>query len=202
MRNRATLAVLAVTATVLAAGCTPTPAVTAAPTPAPTTAAPTTPSATPTQTPTPSPTLSADQEAALKAVKEYKAAMARLNAKGTFDQYGIIKALRPTTTDPMIQAALNALRAMWKRGVHNEGSQVAVWTKVGQPTDVTKGVSVKVTMCIDQREVTVVNKKGKVQKDSYPDFFQGDYEMRRGTKEASPFKVYEIVSQAVGGCDQ
>lgn len=187
---------LAVTATILLAlttACTPGA-----------TAGPITPSVTPsgvTQSSPlpPTPTWDADQAAALTSARAYRAAMAKLTASGKFDQYAIIKALKPTATDPVIQSNLNALRKMRNKGIRDKGAVLELWSEAA-PATKSPAVSVQVVFCVDQRGVTVVDAEGRVQPDSYPDFLKRTYDMRRS--DTGAFRVYEASGQAVAGCSR
>jgi hypothetical protein len=201
------LAVTAVLSLLATTACTPTSATTSptgssAP---PVTASPsvtTTPTDTPSSTPTP--TLDADQAAALMAAESYEEALAKVRANPVkYDQYKMIDLLKPLAFDDMIQANLNGIRSWRDNGWHEEGSQVILRRDVDLPNVTSNGTTrVAVTICKDQRELIVVDAKGKTvtaEAAQGPDFLQNTYDMRRGKAEDS-FRVYEFGGDEVEGC--
>lgn len=199
------LAVTAVLSLLATTACTPTSATTP---PTGTSALPATatPSVTmtPTVAPTPTPTLDADQAAALMAAESYEEALAKVRANpAKYDQYAMIDLLKPLAFDDMIQANLNGIRSWRDNGWHEAGSQVILRRDVDLPNVTSNGTTrVAVTICKDQRELIVVDAKGKTvtaEAAQGPDFLQNTYDMRRGKAEAS-FRVYEFGGDEVEGC--
>lgn len=194
---------LALAAFVLAA-CTTTPPITSpGATSAPMTVTPTT-TAPPATPPTPTPTLDADQTAALAAAESYESALAKIRAHpAKYDQYKMIDLLRPLAFDDMIQANLNGIRTWRDKGWHEEGQQVVLRREVGKPDAISNGsLRVAVTICKDQRELTVVDRKGKkvtAEAAQGPDFLKNTYDMRR-SKGSDSFRVYEFGGDEVEGC--
>lgn len=174
------------------------------------TSAPTTSSVTPTTaptppvTPTPTPTLDVNQAAALAVAEAYEAALGKVRADpAKYDQYKMIDLLKPLALDDMIQANLNGIRSWRDKGWHEEGQQVILRREVGKPDAVSNGtLRVAVTICKDQRELTVVDKKGKkvtAEAALGPDFLENTYDMRR-PKGSDSFRVYEFGGEEVDGC--
>ena len=96
-------------------------------------------SATPTITATPTPTLDAAQAAALTSAELYEAALAKVRADpAKFDQYKMIKLLKPLAFDDMIQANLNGIQSWRDNGWREEGSQAILRRDVGQPNSTSK----------------------------------------------------------------
>lgn len=194
---------LALAAFVLAA-CTATPPITSpGATSAPMTVTPTT-TAPPATPPTPTPTLDADQTAALAAAESYESALAKIRAHpAKYDQYKMIDLLRPLAFDDMIQANLNGIRTWRDKGWHEEGQQVVLRREVGKPDAISNGsLRVAVTICKDQSELTVVDRKGKkvtAEAAQGPDFLKNTYDMRR-SKGSDSFRVYEFGGDEVEGC--
>lgn len=186
------------------AACTTTPtATTPGTSAAPTSAGPSV-SATPTASATPTPTLDADQAAALQSAESYESALAKIRANPSkYDQYKMIALLKPLAFDDMIQANLNGIRSWRDRGWHEEGQQVLLTRQAGQPDAMANGTRrVSVTICKDQRQLTVVDKKGKeITADAAkgPDFLKNTYDMRRA-KGSDAFRVYEFGGDEVEGC--
>ncbi len=112
-----------------------------------------------------------------------------------YDQYKMIDLLKPLAFDDMIQANLNGIRSWRDKGWHEEGRQVILRRAVGKPDAMSNGtLRIAVTICKDQRKLTVVDKKGKkVTADAAqgPDFLENTYDMRR-SKGADSFRVYEF----------
>ena len=163
----------------------PTPRTHAEPTvtPTPSTTEPTvsTPTPTPSETTTPTPTMSAEQEAALSQTRSLLTAADKLATRPAkeFSQRVITETLQPFMTGEMLTFYLNGFRDLADRGVHERGSAVEVWSEAAAPTKPEEGVvSVLVTVCRDQRGVEVVDAKGNVQKDDYPDFLATSFDMR------------------------
>ena len=171
---------------------------------APTTTVTPTATATQTATPTPTPTLDAEQGAALAGAEAYEAALANVRRDpAKYDQYKMIDLLKPLAFDDMIQANLNGIRSWRDKGWHEVGWQVILRREVGKPDAMSNGtLRIAVTICKDQRKLTVVDKKGKkVTADAAqgPDFLENTYDMRR-SKGADSFRVYEFGGDEVDGC--
>lgn len=146
-----------------------------------------------TPTPTPSATLSASQEKALSAAGRYWVALDKIVRKGGFDQYAIIKALRPTATDDVIQSNLNGARKAWKAGEHVVGTREILSRKAARPGS---GGKVLVTFCVSQVDASVANRKGKVVR-ALPPYLLSLFDMR---KRGGSFVVYEAEYREVKKC--
>lgn len=188
-------------------GCAPT-AATTPPSPSGTPSATPTASATeaPTVTTTPEPTLDPDQAAAVKVAEAYEAALAKIRSDPPrYGQYKMIEMLKPLAFDDMIQANLNGIQSWRDHDWHEQGSHVILSRRTAPPSITASGtVRVNVTLCKDQRNLVVVDKKGKevtAKQVRGPDFLQNTYDMRR-TTDSEKFKVYEFGGDEVSGCSQ
>jgi hypothetical protein len=187
---------LALAALGLAACTTATPTTTPSPT---ATSAAQTASATPTVTP--SPTMDADQAAAVDVVERYSEVMAKVRADpAKYDQYKMIDLLKPLAYDDMIQANLNGVRPWRDKGWRETGSSITVSEIPSQVDRVDGMVRITVDVCRDQRDVVVLNKKGKPvgESDQQPDFVRRSYELRRSEK--ATFKVYQSSGREASTC--
>lgn len=160
-------------------------------------------SATPTGAPSPSPTMDADQAAAIEVVEQYSEVMVKIRANpAKYDQYKMIELLKPLAYDDMIQANLNGIRTWRNNGWRDEGTVHTISTSAGEATEIAGGSTrVVITMCKDQREVEVVDAKGKkvtAKAAQFPDFLQNTYEMRK--QASGTFKLWELAGKAVEGC--
>lgn len=200
---------LVVSAVGLAACTTATPIATPSTGTAPTSPAipttPASPTATPTATatPTPSPTLDADQAAALDVVERYSAVMAKVRANpAKYDQYKMIELLKPLAFDDMIQANLNGIQPWRDEGWHAEGSVLPITSSASTPTEIANGTRrVIVTVCRDQRGLSVLDKKGKkvtAGAAQFPEFLKNTYDMRKPS--SGTFRLWELAGEAVEGC--
>ncbi len=174
-------------------GEAPTPA--ASPSMAPSVSAPASPATS--GSPTPSgtaPTLTPAQQQALDAADHHWRELDKILRKGSFNGTAIIKALRPTATDPVIQSNLNAARRLWKAGHHLVGSKTIITRKAARPQDGNSQVTV--TFCQDQ-DVALADKKGRIVARPYPAHLVISYDMR---KIKGAFKVYSAESREVTKC--
>ena len=119
-----------------------------------------------------------------------------------YDQYKMIELLKPLAYDDMIQANLNGIRTWRNNGWRDEGTVHTISTSAGEATEIAGGSTrVVITMCKDQREVEVVDAKGKkvtAKAAQFPDFLQNTYEMRK--QASGTFKLWELAGKAVEGC--
>ena len=101
-------------------------------------------------------------------------------------------------TGEMLTFYLNGLRALADQGLHERGQVVEVWSDVAAATVPGDGVvAVVVTICRDQRQVQLVDSKGRVQEDEYPDFLATSFDMRN-VGPAGAFVLWqdEVVSES------
>lgn len=105
-----------------------------------------------------------------------------------FSQKAITEALQPYATGPIISTFLDGYRDRAEKGLHVVGHRPEVWAEVASPTNPDGTTSIEVTICRDQRAVEVLDEKGKVQPDEYPDFLSRRWEMR---KVEGVFKVWQ-----------
>lgn len=146
---------------------------------------------------TPSPTipsLDASQTAAIAAADAYWVALDKIARSGEFDQYAILKALRPTATDDVIQSNLNGARQLWKAGHHVVGTK-QIQSRKASGTQ-RAGTQVTVTFCQDQ-DAALANSAGKVVARPYPRHLVSIYDMRRIDGR---FKVYEAEYREAKTC--
>lgn len=158
-------------------------------------------SATPEGTPSPSPTMDANQAAAVDVVERYSEVMAKVRANpAKYDQYKMIELLKPLAYDDMIQANLNGVRPWRDKGWRETGSSTTVSEVPSQVDRVDGMVRITVDVCRDQRDVVVLNKKGKPvgESDQQPDFVRRSYELRRSEK--ATFKVYQSSGREASTC--
>lgn len=160
------------------------------------------PSATPTASmsptasvsPTPSATLSGPQQEAMLAAEHHWSVLDKILRQGTYNGTAIIKALRPTATDAVIQSNLNAARKLWKAQRHLVGTKEILTRRAAGAQS--RGTQVTITFC-QQQDVALANKRGKVVARPYPDHLVISYDMRR---IRGAFKVYEAESREVTKC--
>lgn len=128
----------------------------------------------------------------------YWKALDKIARAGEFNQYAIIKALRPTATDPVIQSNLNGARKLWESHTKVVGNREIVNLGADLPTKMGKDVmSVQVHFCVNQDTRRVSTKTGKQVGKAYPAHLQTDYEMRT---VKGVFKVYQATTKGVASC--
>lgn len=150
------------------AGETPSPG--ASPSETPSTSTSTTPS--PSGTPTPTGTLSPDQQAALDAKNKVDAVDWTLHSNPAgYTEKEIRKRIAAVAMEPLRSGLIDSVLQLRRAKQRMAGGVKVLSVKVGRIEKLDGGaLRVVITRCLDQRELRVLDKKGAVVPDKYPDW--------------------------------
>ena len=154
-RSRRVGAVVGAVALAMIAGCTPSVAPTQAPT------MPTSTSMSPSTAPTPTATWSAQQTAAIEAVRNLAASDEKIGANpAAFTEKQMTQLLEPFSGGEVLKSTIGWHLRLKEHGYHFTGEIGVLSVQASKPVDEGRGIEVHVTQCQDQRQGKVVDKNG------------------------------------------